>query len=101
MNGHSAIFGPDGRLLAGPLDDEEGVLTATANLGTVLVHKMVADHGGHYARPDVFRLVVDRRPRAVASFADEPGFEGAGWTEAGPTEGAAERAAEGTRPGET
>ncbi|MCK9520618.1 MAG: carbon-nitrogen hydrolase family protein [Dehalococcoidia bacterium] len=69
-NGHSAIIGPDGELLAGPLLDEEGILTAKANLGTVMVQKLIADHAGHYTRPDVFDFRVNRQPRDVARFDD-------------------------------
>ncbi|MCC7362889.1 MAG: carbon-nitrogen hydrolase family protein [Dehalococcoidia bacterium] len=70
QNGHSAIIGPDGEILAGPLIGEEGILTATANLGTVMLQKMIADHAGHYTRPDVFDFRVNRRPKLVARFDD-------------------------------
>jgi predicted amidohydrolase len=68
LNGHSAIIGPDGDLLAGPLLKEEGILTAKANLGRVVFQKMIADHAGHYARPDVFDFRVNARPKRVAVF---------------------------------
>jgi predicted amidohydrolase len=72
MNGHSAIIGPDGEILAGPLIEEEGILTVKANLGNVLVQKMLADHAGHYARPDVFDFRVNRaRKRAIRFASDE------------------------------
>lgn len=71
LNGHSAIIGPRGDVLAGPLLDEEGILTAKANLGTVMVQKLLADHAGHYARPDVFEFRVNRRPKRVAQFDDD------------------------------
>ncbi|HEY4670181.1 MAG TPA: carbon-nitrogen hydrolase family protein [Tepidiformaceae bacterium] len=73
LNGHSAIIGPDGGILAGPLIDEEGILTATANLGTVMFQKMIADHAGHYTRPDVFEFRVNRRPRRAGDFSGESG----------------------------
>lgn len=68
LNGHSGIIGPDGDLLAGPLLGEEGILTAKANLGTVMLQKMIADHAGHYTRPDVFDFRVNMRPKRVATF---------------------------------
>ncbi|MBA4180617.1 MAG: nitrilase [Anaerolinea sp.] len=68
MNGHSGIIGPDGEMLAGPLLDEEGILTVQANLGRVMLQKMIADHAGHYTRPDVFQFRVNTRPKQVASF---------------------------------
>lgn len=70
-DGHSAIIGPKGDVLAGPLDGEEGILTATANLGTVMVQRMVSDHAGHYTRPDVFDFRVNRAPKRVARFLDD------------------------------
>lgn len=72
-NGDSGIIGPDGEFLAGPLLNEEGVLTATANLGTVMFQKMIADHAGHYTRPDVFSFKVNATPKRIASIAsNEP-----------------------------
>ena len=75
QNGHSAIFGPNGDILAGPLIDEEGILTAKANLGTLMTSRMISDHAGHYTRPDVFDFRVNRRPKQIARFDDVPG----GW----------------------
>ncbi len=74
MNGHSGIIGPDGEMIAGPLLGEEGILTATANLGTVMLQKMIADHAGHYTRPDVFEFRVNARPKQVATFVGREPF---------------------------
>ncbi|MGH8430074.1 MAG: carbon-nitrogen hydrolase family protein [Solimonas sp.] len=76
-NGHSAIIAPNGDLIAGPLLDEEGILTAKANLGLVMTQKMVADHAGHYARPDVFDFRVNRTPKRVATFLERGQLEAA------------------------
>ena len=71
LNGHSAIIGPSGDVLAGPLLDEEGILTAKANLGQAMVQKMIADHAGHYTRPDVFEFRVNTAPKRVARFDEQ------------------------------
>ena len=67
-DGDSGIIGPDGEFLAGPLLNEEGILTAKANTGTVMFQKMIADHAGHYTRPDVFEFRVNRSPKRTAAF---------------------------------
>jgi hypothetical protein len=77
-DGHSAIIGPNGDIVAGPLDGEEGILTATANLVTCMGEKMIADHAGHYSRPDVFDFRVNRVPKQVARFIDPPHEDEAG-----------------------
>jgi nitrilase len=77
-NGDSGIIGPDGDFLAGPLLNQEGILTATANLGTVMFQKMIADHAGHYTRPDVFSFGVNATPKTIASFARAQPVEAAG-----------------------
>lgn len=61
--GGSAIYGPAGDCIAGPLYDDEGILTAELDLGEVTRGKFDFDVVGHYARPDVFRLQVDERPK--------------------------------------
>jgi nitrilase len=61
--GGSAIISPFGELLAGPLYDQEGILFAELDLGEVARGKYDFDVVGHYARPDVFRLVVDEKPK--------------------------------------
>ncbi len=62
--GHARIIGPDGRDLAAPLaEDAEGLLYAEIDLGAIPLAKAAADPAGHYARPDVTRLLLDRRPR--------------------------------------
>jgi nitrilase len=58
--GGSAIVGPLGDYLAGPLFGGEGMLTADLDLRQVVEARYDFDVAGHYARPDVFRLVVNR-----------------------------------------
>ncbi len=61
--GGSAIISPLGEVLAGPLFNQEGVLFADLDLGEVARGKLDLDVVGHYARPDVFQLIVDERPK--------------------------------------
>ncbi len=54
--GGSAILGPDGSYLAGPLWDEEGVLYAELDPQRLYEARQRFDPAGHYHRPDVFRF---------------------------------------------
>ena len=58
--GGSAILGPDGGYLAGPLWDEEGILYAELDPQRLYEERQRFDPAGHYHRPDVFRLKVRR-----------------------------------------
>jgi nitrilase len=61
MNGGSYIIDPMGEVIAGPAQGEE-ILIADASLDTVRAAKAMCDVGGHYSRPDLLRLVVNRKP---------------------------------------
>ena len=61
--GNSAIVDPEGELLAGPLIGEEGILLAELDVDRARVSRRQFDVVGHYARPDVFQLSVDTRPK--------------------------------------
>ena len=54
--GGSAILGPDGAYLAGPLWDEEGILTAELDPQRLYEERQRFDPAGHYHRPDVLKL---------------------------------------------
>jgi nitrilase len=60
--GGSAIISPLGEVLAGPLFDQEGMLFADLDLAEVARSKFDFDVMGHYARPDVFQLIVNEKP---------------------------------------
>jgi nitrilase len=74
--GGSAIVSPLGEVLAGPLWDQEGTLYAELDMGAVVRARFDFDSVGHYARPDVFRLVVDERPRPPLLREDPEGENG-------------------------
>jgi len=61
--GGSVIVGPDGGILAGPLRGGAGILLADLDLGGIVEARHTLDVAGHYARPDIFDLRVDRRAR--------------------------------------
>lgn len=63
--GGSAIVAPDGKVLAGPVDCREEILYAEADLDAARGAKWDLDVAGHYARPDIFDLRVDRTPRRL------------------------------------
>jgi nitrilase len=56
--GGSAILGPDGSYLAGPLYDEEGILYADLDPARLDEERQRFDPAGHYHRPDVLSLTV-------------------------------------------
>ncbi len=56
LRGGSAIIGPDGSYLVGPVYDEETILTAELDLTDIDREKMTLDVSGHYFRPDVFNV---------------------------------------------
>lgn len=66
--GGSVIVSPLGEVLAGPLYDTEGILYADLDMGEIPRGKFDFDVTGHYARPDVFQLVVSERPQPPISF---------------------------------
>lgn len=68
IGGNSVIVGPLGDVLAGPLKNETGLLTAKIDLDELAKARYDFDVVGHYSRPDVFSLVVDERAKRTVSF---------------------------------
>ena len=66
--GGSVIISPLGHVVAGPLWDREGILYAEIDLAEVSRAKLDFDPVGHYARPDVFRLIVDEREKSAVEY---------------------------------
>jgi predicted amidohydrolase len=60
-SGRSVIVAPGGGILAGPLEGGEGIVSAEIDLDRVIEEKHSLDVAGHYARPDIFQLEVDRQ----------------------------------------
>ncbi len=60
--GGSVIISPLGEIIAGPLYDQEGILYAELDLEEVVRAKLDFDVVGHYARPDVFQLIINEEP---------------------------------------
>lgn len=69
--GNSVIVAPGGRILAGPAACEETILYAEIDPASARGSKMSLDVVGHYARPDVFQLTVNREPNEVIDVAGE------------------------------
>ncbi|MEP6495829.1 MAG: carbon-nitrogen hydrolase family protein [bacterium] len=63
LRGGSAIIGPDGSYLAGPVFNEPCILTAELDLDRVREESMSLDVAGHYHRPDSLELRVTRSRR--------------------------------------
>jgi nitrilase len=68
IRGGSLIVGPLGQVLAGPVYGREAILVADLDRDDLARGKFDLDAVGHYARPDVFRLYVDRSPKAPVVF---------------------------------
>ena len=60
--GGSVIVGPDGKIIAGPLFDKAGALSAEIDMDEITRAKLDFDPIGHYARPDIFNFEVKNQP---------------------------------------
>ena len=69
ISGGSVIIDPLGNILAGPLLEKEGMISADINMDDITKARYDMDVVGHYARPDVFELRVNETPRqSVTTF---------------------------------
>lgn len=64
-DGGSCIAGPDGEWVVAPLIDKEGLFTAAIDFNRVLEERQNLDVAGHYSRPDVTRLIVNRERQST------------------------------------
>ena len=70
MRGGSIIIDPLGKRLAGPVYNEDALLTAELDLSQIAMAQMDFDVVGHYARPDVFSLRVNTAPQRAVTLDD-------------------------------
>jgi nitrilase len=68
--GGSMVVDPTGTVVAGPMHQERGILYATCDLDRVAAARRTLDVAGHYNRPDVFELVVNRAPAKQVRFGE-------------------------------
>ena len=58
----TAIISPEGAHVVPPLREGEGLLIADLDLGLIVKRKRMMDSVGHYARPELLKLILDNRP---------------------------------------
>lgn len=68
--GDAVVYKPFGGIVAGPMHREKGLLIAEIDITMVQAARRKFDATGHYARPDVFRLSVNRAVMRPVSFTD-------------------------------
>jgi len=69
-NGGSCISGPDGEWIVEPILNKEGLFMATIDYQKVLEERHNFDPVGHYSRPDVTKLTVDRSRQSILDIID-------------------------------
>ena len=67
--GDSVVIAPGGKIVAGPLRREVGILYSEIDIERVGIAPRSLDIVGHYARPDIFHLRVDASERRPVEFA--------------------------------
>jgi len=69
--GLSVIVDPDGKIVAGPAEQEETILYADVRRDLITGPRFQLDTVGHYARPDIFELRVHKTPRPMITEVEE------------------------------
>jgi len=69
--GGSVIVAPNSRILAGPMGAEEGILYAECNIELGVRMKLRHDFAGHYNRPDIFQVHVNRAAPRIYTVHEE------------------------------
>jgi nitrilase len=64
-NGGSCLAGPDGEWVIEPVVDEERLIVGALDHRRVRAERQNFDPAGHYARPDVTRLIVNRKRQSI------------------------------------
>ena len=68
MNGGSCIINPLGKIIAGPLREKSGILTAQIDLNEIIKGQYDFDVKGHYSRPDIFKLIVNEKETKATEY---------------------------------
>ena len=71
-HGGSCIVNPMGQFLAGPDFGGETILTSELDMDDITRGKYDFDVTGHYARPDVFKLLVNEAPANAVEVVNRP-----------------------------
>ena len=69
-DGGSCVAGPDGEWILEPVVGTEGVLLADIDFNRVLEERQNLDISGHYSRPDVTKLTVNRERQSILNILD-------------------------------
>jgi aliphatic nitrilase len=74
----TAIVSPEGSHVVPPMTGGEGILVAELDMGLIVKRKRMMDSVGHYARPEILSLLLDKRPASpmhdAASHSDTAAF---------------------------
>ncbi|WP_253278621.1 nitrilase-related carbon-nitrogen hydrolase [Pseudomonas thivervalensis] len=70
FDGGSGVIAPDGSWVTAPLFGEPRIILATIDLAQIDAQHHDLDVAGHYLRPDVFELSIDRRVRTGLTLRD-------------------------------
>ena len=69
--GGAVVIKPFGGVTAGPLNNEKAVLYADIDLAAVRDARKALDVAGHYNRPDIFKLEINRKTMPPVAFVDD------------------------------
>ncbi|EON90555.1 nitrilase [Marinobacter lipolyticus SM19] len=69
--GDSLVVSPSGEIVAGPLSKEKGNIILDIDVEKAATSKRALDVAGHYSRPDVFELQVNKARQSPTHFKNE------------------------------